>query len=78
MEHKLNENETVGSAITGIRKDISWIKNGVDEIKGNLDKKYVTKEEFDPVKTIAFGLVGVIVVAVMGSLLALIMNQGGI
>ena len=42
-----------------------------DEMQ-KMDKKYVCKAEFDPVKRIAFGLVGLICVAVAGGLLKLI------
>ena len=42
-----------------VRKDIKYIRKNVCEIKAALDKNYVTKAEFKPVKLIAYGLVGI-------------------
>jgi hypothetical protein len=47
----------------------------VDEIKGKLEHNYVSQEEFKPVKTIVFGLVGVILMAVVGALVALVLRK---
>jgi len=44
-----------------IRKEIQSLKNS-----------YVTKAEFQPVKNIAYGLVGTILLSVAGALLALV------
>ena len=42
-----------------VRKDIKYIRKNVCEIKMALEKNYVTKAEFKPVKLIAYGLVGI-------------------
>lgn len=53
-------------------KDISSIRDDVTEIKLQLESKYVTQVEFDPVKKVVYGLVGLILVAVAGAIIALV------
>lgn len=55
-----------------IQKDIEYIKRDVSEIKQKLDKDYVTKEEFDPVRKVVYGLISVILLAVVGALVGLV------
>ena len=40
----------------------------------DLNNKYVQKEEFTPVKTIVYGLVGMICIAVIGALVTLVVS----
>jgi len=72
METKPEKKMTMATSVALIVKDIGYIKDNINEIKDSLDEKYVTKTEFSPVKLIAFGFVGIIVVAVMGSIIALV------
>jgi len=47
----------------------------VDEKLTHLEKRgYVTPEEFDPVKRIVYGLVSMVLVAVIGAMIAVVMN----
>jgi hypothetical protein len=39
-----------------------------------IDKKYVTKDSFSPVQKIVYGLVGAILLAVVGALVALVLK----
>lgn len=55
-----------------IANDISRIKTDITEIKERLDEKYVTKDEFEPVKKLVYGIVGLILTAVIGALLGLV------
>jgi thiosulfate reductase cytochrome b subunit len=55
-----------------IANDIKHIRLEVDNIKNRLDDKYVTKTEFDPVKKVVYGIISLILVAVVGGLLGLI------
>ena len=52
--------------------DVRRIKTDVIEIKQRLDSKYVTKEEFDPVKKLVYGIVALILTAVVGALLGMV------
>lgn len=60
-----------------IANDIHYIKRDVAEIKANQQAHYVTKEEFEPIKRIVYGLVGLIMVGVVGAVMSLIFRQNG-
>lgn len=51
------------------------IQGDIHEINLKLDSKYVTKEEFSTVKSIAYGLVSLIMVSVVGGVMALLFKQ---
>jgi hypothetical protein len=55
-----------------MQNDIGHIKVDVTDIKGRLEGHYVVKEEFDPVKKIVYGLVSIILFAVVGAIVALV------
>ena len=59
---------------TGIEVKLEFILKELDEIKAQLEKKYVSQSEFAPVKNIAYGMVGLILTAVVGALLTLILK----
>lgn len=71
-EIKLN---VMGEQIKNIQGDVTEIKTSLSELTKKIDDTYVTKKEFDPVKKIAFGLVGLISVGVVGALLSLVVKQ---
>lgn len=66
----------LASDIHHIQLDILEIKNSlgkdITEIKTTLEKNYITKAEFRPVQKVVYGLVGAILLAVVGELLALV------
>ena len=74
MDNKPAKKMTVATSVALIVKDIGYIKDSMDEIKDTLKNEYVTKVEFSPVKQIAFGFVGIIIVAVLGSIVALVIK----
>ena len=57
-----------------IQNDITYIKQEVSEIKRLVQEHYVTKSEFEPIKKIVYGLVSLILIAVVGAILALIIK----
>lgn len=56
-----------------INADIGYIKKDISEIKIMLENKYVTRDQFAPVKMIAYGLVSLVLVAVVGSIMTLVL-----
>ena len=54
----------------GISGDIKHILAGIQEIKNG----YVRREEFTPVKSLVYGLVGIIMTGVVVAILALILK----
>jgi hypothetical protein len=58
-----------------IATDIKYIKQEVRDISDRLDKDYVTQDEFDPVKRIVYGMVSVVLLAVLGAVVALVLTR---
>lgn len=61
--------------IAVMRNDVRRIKEDVKSILTKLDTKYVTTAEFDPVKRLVYGLVGLVLVAVAGALFQFIFKR---
>jgi ABC-type phosphate transport system permease subunit len=59
----------------GIIASIKYIQRDIAEINLKLDDKYVTKDQFEPVKNVVYGLVALILIAVVGALIALVINN---
>lgn len=55
-------------------QDIKYIKSEVTEINDCLQAKYVTREAFDPVRKIVYGMVAVMLIAVISAVLALVVR----
>jgi len=53
---------------------LEYIQRDVAEIKVKLEKDYVTKDEFDPIKKIVYGLISIMLVALIGSILSLVIK----
>ncbi len=54
--------------------EITYIKEKLDSLGGKIDNNYVSKQEFDPVKKIVYGLVSLILIAVVGTMVALVVQ----
>lgn len=52
--------------------DLGYVRQDVAEIKVKLESHYVTKDQFEPVKKIVYGLIGVLGVATLGAIFRLI------
>lgn len=55
-----------------IANEMKHISADVTEIKSTLKGSYVSKDEFEPIKKIVYGLVGLILVTVVGGLMGLV------
>lgn len=60
---------------SGVEVKLEFIIKELDEIKAKLEKNYVSQEEFRPVKTIVYGMVGIILATVITSLVYLVVKQ---
>lgn len=58
-----------------LQKDISYIRDDVKEIKDNLAAGYVTKLEFDPIKKLVYGLVSIVLTAVVVAVVSLVIAK---
>ena len=66
------------AAAAVVANDITYIKTEMSDIKSmmeKMDSKYLTRREFDPVKSIVYGLVAIILIAVAGALVALVLIE---
>lgn len=57
-----------------IANDISYLKDDVREIKTQITSNYVTKDQFEPVRRLVYGVVGIILTAVVVALVALVVG----
>lgn len=74
--------ETVKTQVALIKRDMEYIKRAMDdlkvsvnEVKKNTQDNFVTKAEFTPVRMVVYGLVGLLLTAVVGSLISLVVTQ---
>lgn len=68
-----NTDERITLAV--LKTDLEYIKRRIDNIDATLKADYVTKDEFTPIKSVVYGLVGTILVAVFGALVALVIQK---
>lgn len=54
--------------------DIDYLRRDIDDTKDRLDKNYITRAEFDPVRNIAYGLVALICLTILGYLIITMLN----
>jgi hypothetical protein len=60
--------------ITALQKDMEYVKERLDEIVDKLDTKYVTKDEFAPIRALVYGCASIMLTAVVGSLVYLVIK----
>ena len=62
--------------IKDIKKDVNDIKVELaklpDKLLERLEEKYVSKDTFEPIRKLVYGLVGAILLGVVGAILALV------
>lgn len=57
-----------------IANDIGYIKEDLKDIKETVGATYVTKDQFEPIRNIVYGLVGLILTAVIVAILSLVIG----
>ena len=62
------------SRIPLICQDISQIHADLKEVKDMMKENFVTNDKFWPVRTIVYGGAGIILIAVMGAIVALVIR----
>lgn len=65
---KRSEFEVLAVKLDAVREDIA-------EIKDVLDSKLVTKDEFEPIKRLVYGVVGLVLSSVVAAVLALVLRS---
>ena len=57
-----------------IQNDMTYLKDKVNSIDTKISSGYVSKEEFEPIKKIVYGVVSLILIAVVGAIVALVVG----
>jgi hypothetical protein len=68
-----NTDERITLAV--LKNDLEHITKLVEGINSTLKADYVTREEFSPIKSIVYGLVGIVLTSVIGALVALVIRK---
>ena len=66
--------EDQSSLLIRLDERTSTIQKDLASIKKELDGRFVTVDQFEPIKKIVYGMVGIILLTFMGALVALIIN----
>lgn len=61
--------------IAVMANDLKYVVKSVDDLNHKIDSNYVTKEQFAPVQRLVYGLVGLILVAVVGAVMAIVLRR---
>lgn len=65
---------SIDSRLTAVEAKLDDMKEDLQEMKELLRGEYITRAEFAPVRAVFYGMVGVILLAVMGALVALVLR----
>lgn len=57
-----------------MQNTLDYISKRVDGIDTKVSSHYVSKEEFEPIRKIVYGMVSLILIAVVGALVALVVG----
>lgn len=68
---RINDN---GIKIAEIGRDLVYIKEKLSSIEIQVGSQYVSKDEFEPIKRVVYGLVALILTAVVGALISLVVK----
>lgn len=63
------------TSIAVILSKVEYIEQEVNEIKTRMQKDYVTQDQFKPVHDIVYGLVSLVLIAVVGAIIALVIKK---
>lgn len=69
-----NEDNKDQVKLAVIQNDLTYIKEKLNAVDNKVSSHYVSKDEFEPIKKIVYGLVSLILVAVVGALVALVVG----
>lgn len=68
-------NQSDETKLAVISTNVDFIKAEVSEIKRIQQSNFVSKDEFEPIKRLVYGVVGLIMVAVVGAVLSLVITK---
>ena len=66
--------ESERTKIALMQQDMSYVKNKLDSVDQKISTHYVSREEFEPIKKIVYGMVALILISVVGALISLVVK----
>lgn len=73
MPKSTNTNQRTNMAV--MANDIVYIRQTMKDVSDKLEKDYVTRDEFEPVRNVVYGMVGLILVGFLMAVIALIIRK---
>lgn len=67
--------QSIETQLAVLQTDMNYLKSTLAGVDEKVSSHYVLKTEFTPVQKIVYGMVGVILIAVVGSLLNLVVKD---
>jgi hypothetical protein len=62
------------TSVAVILTKVSRIENDLDKVNRRLEYNYVTQDQFEPVRKLVYGMVSIILLAVIGAIVALVIK----
>ena len=72
MTYEDRDHQTIGEALARIDERTENMERRLGGICKKLDRNYVTKDQFDPVKKIVYGLVGSVLLGFLAGVAVLV------
>lgn len=66
--------QTAETKLAVMQTDLTYIKEKLNAVDNKVSSHYVSKEEFEPIRKIVYGMVSLILIAVVGALVALVVG----
>jgi len=74
-ESNTKEFNKMGVDLAVILNKTGYIEKEVKDIREKLEDDYVTQDQFEPVKNIVYGMISVVLLAVIGAVVALVIKK---
>jgi hypothetical protein len=73
IDKTIDDNERYSEG--GVTASIKYIQRDIASINQKLDDKYVTKDEFEPIKRIVYGVITILGISILGAILQLVLKK---
>lgn len=74
-QERQSQQDSIETSIAVILTKVEYIETEVKEIKKKLESEYVTQDEFDPIRRVVYGMVGLVLLSVLGAIVALVLRK---
>lgn len=74
----LQDGEALGKLVSDVNhivENMGKIQEDIREIKREFKRDFVTRDEFNPIKSLVYGVVSMVLVSVGGAIIALVVNS---